>query len=152
MIAEATQVTIRAVPFASILDDPAFPDLLEAYKEDCSAPNAGPQRGIYEAMEKAGLLHCFAAYAGDLLVGFVSLMTVGMPHGNRMTTGESIFVDPEYRGTGAGEALISAAEEYVDAIGTDLSWLPRIGSAFDKVLGRRRGYTPTHTQHTRWLK
>ena len=106
-------------------------------------------------MEKAGVIQCFAAYAlpGNLLVGFVSVLTAIMPHnGRRIAVGESIFVDSRYRNTGAGNSLLLAAEQYATKAECKvLTWLPRIGSAFDKVLSRRPGYALTHSQYTRWL-
>lgn len=151
-----TQVVIRPVSFAVIYSDPAAADLIRAYSAECLIPDAQPQTALYSAMEKAGALRCFAAYLDldrDLdrhLIGFASILTAVMPHtGQLLATGESIFVDPTHRGTGAGDLLLAAAEDYADSLGATLSWLPRAGSAFDKVLSRRAGYTLTHAQHTR---
>ena len=65
---------------------------------------------------------------------------------------EKLFVDPAYRHTSAFEDLFSAAEQYVTYSSSDVfSCGARIGSALDKVLSRRSGFTATHTQHTKWL-
>ena len=162
MITEAVQIDIHPVPFSAIMDDPAFPDLLEAYADECSVPDAAPQRAIYEKMERAGVLHCFAAYSfasnsdpnfSPLLVGFISILTAEMPHGRRLATTESLFVDPDYRHTGAGFLLLDAAEAAAAAAGcSDFVATARIGSAFDKLLSRRAGYALTHLQHTRRLQ
>ena len=152
MLAEVrVEVCVRPVSFSAILDAPNSGALLHAYAEECLVSDAAPQRTIYEAMERAGVLKCFAAYADDnTLIGFVSILTATMPHTGRLqSTGESVFVDPVYRGTGAGNLLIDAAEQFADSIHAFLSWLPRIDSAFDKVLSHRSGYSLTHSQHTR---
>lgn len=91
--------------------------------------------------------------AEPLLVGFISVIRAVMPHsGQLVATVESLFVDPAYRGTGAGAKLLSTAEQYaVDSGCVALTCMSRVNSAFDKVLSRREGYSLTHTQHTRWL-
>lgn len=153
MLAETrTEICIRPVSFTAILDAPNADKLLKAYAEECLVSDAIPQRSIYEAMEKAGVLHCFAAYASDdTLIGFVSVLTAVMPHTGRLqATGESVFVAQDYRDTGAGILLIEAIEKYTDSIRAVLSWLPRVGSALDKILSRRSGYSLTHSQHTRY--
>lgn len=159
MIVElAVQIAIVAVPFSTIMDDPAFPDLLRAYATECLVPDVEPQPAIYAGMDKAGMLRCFAAYAqsdssDSLLIGFCSVITAVVPHdGHLVATTESLFVDPVYRHTEAFELLFSAAEQYAtEARCRVLTCGARIGSALDKVLSRRAGFTATHTQHTKWL-
>jgi hypothetical protein len=156
MIAVGVRLDIRPVSFSAIMDDPAFPGLFEAYRTECLVPDAQPQRAIYEAMEKAGALKCFAAYTGHgaTLIGFVSVVMTVMPHlGKRLATIESIFVGPDYRTLGADDDLLTAAEQHtMDSGCLALTALPRVGSAFDKVLSHRSGYTLTHSQHTRWFR
>ena len=161
-----TQIDIHPVPVAVIFDAPNSADLIRAYAKECLIPDAEPQRATYEAMEKAGALQCFAAYSyadfGDfvigrdasaLLIGIVSVIRASMPHsGQLVATVESLFVDPDYRGTGAGAKLLFAAEQYAEDSGcVALTCMARVGSTFDKVLSRRDGYALTHMQHTRWL-
>ena len=148
-----TTVTILPVSFRDILDAPNSADLIQAYATECLVPDAQPQRAAYEAMEKAGALQCFAAYVNGRLIGFCSVLSAVMPHtGFRLATVESVFVDPAYRSLGADADLLDAAEQYaIDSDCRQITGLARVGSAFDKVLSRRPGYTPTHTQHTRWL-
>ncbi len=156
MIIEDTsiQVTIQSVRFSVILDAPNSADLIRAYATECLVPDSQPQPAIYAAMEKAGVLKCFAAYAGNVLVGFISILTAVMPHDGRLlATVESLFVSPDHRDTGAGNLLLDAAEEYARDSGcSKLAATARVGSAFDKVLTRRAGYKLTHSQHTRWLQ
>lgn len=154
MSAETTvEVTISAVSFSVILDAPNSAPLFAAYAEECSVPDASPQRLIYEALEKAGSLRCFAAYADDSLIGFISVLVAVMPHhGHRLATTESFFVYPTYRDTGAGNLLLDAAEQYArESSCSALVYIARIGSRLDKVLARRAGCELTHVQHTRRL-
>ena len=156
-------VTILPVSVAAIFDAPNAAYLLHSYAEECLIPDAQPQRAVYEAMEKTDLLRCFGAYASGpeidtaspygLLIGFISVATPIMPHcGKRIATVESLFVDPNYRHSGAGNYLLDEAERYAARMKClALTCAARVGSAFDKVLSRRTGYALTHVQHTRWL-
>jgi GNAT superfamily N-acetyltransferase len=127
--------------------------LVDEYAAECSIPDAYPQEEKYAALEQSGALQCFAAYVDDELIGFASVLSAVMLHnGRRMAALESIFVSRSHRSSGAGNALLSAAEQYaaeVECVG--LSYLPRIGSALEKVLLRRSDCEPTHTMYTRWL-
>ena len=151
--AAPVQVAILPVSFAAILDAPNSVDLIQAYATECLVPGAQPQRAAYEEMERVGALKCFAAYMGGRLIGFCSILCAVMPHtGFRLATVESLFVDPAYRGTGAGDLLLDAAEQYAKEAGcVAFTASARVGSAFEKVLSRRTGYSLTHSQHTRWL-
>ncbi len=150
----APEVTVFPVSYAVILDAPNSPDLLQAYAEECLVPDAAPQRPMYEAMEKMGVIQCFAAYFNEtLLIGFISVFRTSVPHdGHLISAVESFFVDSSYRGTGAGLMLLAAAELHATNSGCRcLLASARIGSALDVVLSRRNGYEKTHNQHTRWL-
>jgi GNAT superfamily N-acetyltransferase len=166
MIAVENQVVIQPVSVAAIFDAPNSSDLFQANAAECLVPGAQPQREVYEAMERAGILHCFGAYTyvdsfemyaingyPSLLIGFGSVICGVMPHiGKSLATVESLFVDPAYRSTEAGNRLLDAIEQCaVDAGCVAVTSAARVGSAFDKVLSRRSGYTLTHSQHTRWL-
>lgn len=147
-------VTVLPVSFATILDDPAAPALLQAYAAECLVPDAEPQRSLYAAMEKAGSIQCFAAYLNQTsLIGFVSVIrTIVLHDGHFIAAIESLFVDLHYRSTGAGLLLIAAVEQFATDSGCRcLLSSARIGSALDLVLSRRDGYEKTHNQHTRWL-
>lgn len=156
----ATQIDVIPVSFGTIFFDSNAAPLIRAYAAECLVPDAEPQPAIYEAMEKAGVLKCFAAYLVPVdssdrlrLIGFCSVLTVVVPHdGHLVATTESLFVDPAYRHTSAFQLLFAAAEHYATGIGCRvLTCGARIGSQLDKVLERRAGFMPTHTQHTKWL-
>jgi len=156
-VGQPTIVHISLVPFASLLADPNFLPLTRAYAAECLVPDAEPQPAMYEAMEQAGMLTCFAAYVGDgqtdRLAGFCSVITAIVPHdGHLVATTESIFVHPTHRATPAFSLLFAAAEDYATSAGCRvLTCGARRGSALDRVLSRRAGFSPTHTQHTKWL-
>jgi GNAT superfamily N-acetyltransferase len=155
----AAQVTILPVPVADLFSAPNSADLHRSYATECLVPNAQPQFAIYSAMEQAGVLKCFAAYVypqsdnQPVLIGFLSLLCTVMPHnGKRWATVESVFVDPVYRSTGAGNSLLDHAERYAQDSGClGITGTARVGSAFDTVLSHRPGYALTHSQHTRWF-
>ena len=145
--------SIRRVSYSEILSAPNAQRLIAEYAAECSIPDAEPQVAMYAAMEQAGALACFGAYADEELVGFISIVTSPMPHnGKRVATVESFFVRSLLRGCGAGNFLLDAAEEYATESGClGILNTARIGSRLDNVLRRRAGYEATHTVHTRWL-
>jgi hypothetical protein len=167
------RVTVLPVSVAAIFDSPNAAELVRAYSSECLVPSAQPQPALYEAMERAGSLKCFAAYVDDpnglndgrdlggsaifygrpLLIGFISVLNAVVPHdGHRIGTIESVFVYSAYRYTTAWNSLLVAAEQYATEIGCHIiSCGPRVGSRLDKILARRPGYKPTHIQHTKWL-
>lgn len=127
--------------------------LIQEYAAECCIPDAEPQPHIYAAMEQAGALECFGAYIDDALVGFVSVVSSIMPHnGKRIATIESIYAAPEHRDSGAGTALMDAAEEFSATSGCIvLIYTARVGSALEKVLSRRSGCSRSHAMFSRWL-
>lgn len=62
--------------------------------------------------------HVFAAKDNDEIVGLVCLVPMRLPQGTRLWI-ESVILDPSYRGSGTGRALMEAAlskaKEYGDA-------------------------------------
>jgi GNAT superfamily N-acetyltransferase len=161
MTTENTQtppVAILPIRFTAILDAPNAAHLIRSYAAACIVPDAEPQRPLYDAMEKAGIIHCFGAYslvgdAGPVLIGFSSVICSIMPHdGHLVASLESLFVDPPHRSTGASDMLLSAAEKFAaDAGCRCFVCQARTGSAYDTVLSRRTGFSQTHSQYTKWL-
>lgn len=144
---------IRAINYADILDATNSKELLDEYAEECVVPDYSPQRKMYEAMDKAGILQCFGAYVEEKLVGFIVVISCVMPHnGKKTATIESIFAMSKYRDTGAGNALIVEAEKFSRGSGcVALLASPRIDSRMSVVLSRRKGWEDTHTVYTLWL-
>ena len=147
------QITVLPVSVATIFDAPNSTALFQANAAECLVPDAVPQRAIYEAMEQAGALKCFAAHLNTQLIGFISVIITIMPHnGKRIATVESIFVDPIYRVTGAGDSLLDAIDKCAEDSGCiGITGAARKGSRLEKVLARRAGYQQTHSVYTRWL-
>lgn len=141
---------IQSIHYKEILKNKS---LLEEYAKDCLVKGYNPQEQIYENMYTAGVLHCLGDYREGVLAGFVSIIVSVMPHnGNRIAVIESIFCLHEYRNLGIGFHLIQAARDKAKDLGCDLiSYLPRIGSAFDKILEHRDSCLKTHVQYTEWL-
>ena len=150
-------VTVLPVSFRAILSAPNAATLLTTYAKHCLVPDPEPQPQLYEAMERAGIFQAFAAYFNDgvdeILIGFVGVIRSIVPHdGHLIAATESLFVDPDYRSTGAFFMLIAAAESFATDSGCRcLLASARVGSALDLILSRRGGYEKTHNQHTRWL-
>jgi GNAT superfamily N-acetyltransferase len=147
-------IEIHETGVAEILDRPDARCLIAAYADECSIPDAVPQREMYLAMEKAGMLTCFGAYAGSELVGFVSVIVSVMPHnGNLVATVESLYAAPERRHTGAGNALMAEAERHARAAGcVCLTYTARVGSRLETILALRSGCERTHEMYTKWLR
>lgn len=145
------RVDIRKCGVAEVFDDPRSDVLIAEYAEECSEPGVDPQRPMYEAMEQSGVLQCFGAYVAGGLIGFVTVLTSLMPHtGKRVATIESLFALTSHRASGAGEALLSAAEQYASATGcVRLLYTARINSRLNTVLSRRSGCEATHIVFSR---
>lgn len=142
--------SVRRVSASEIL---ASPGLLAEYAAECSVPDPTPQGAVYEALESAGRLACFAIDSDSQVVGFVSVLTSEtLHHGKKAATIESLFVQKPYRTGGTADSLLTAAEQYCAVRQCDLlTYMARIGSALETVLSRRRGLERTHSQFTRWL-
>jgi hypothetical protein len=145
--------SIRRVSFLEILGAPNAQQLIDGYAAECSIPGADPQVQMYSAMEQSRALQCFGAYIGAELVGFISVLNAPTPHrGKRVGSIESLFASPAHRNTGAGNCLLTAAEQYAHEISCEaLLYTARVGSRLEKILSRRAGCKATHTVFTSWL-
>ena len=68
----------------------------------------------YQALEAGGstAFRAYGAFLGDVLIGFVVLLTPVLPHyGTAIAVAESLFVGSAHRKTGAGTLLIRQAEK-----------------------------------------
>lgn len=144
---------IRACKVAEIFEAANASSLIAAYADECCIPDAVPQREMYLAMEKVGLLACFGAYVDSELVGFVSVITSVMPHhGKLVATVESLYGAPQYRDSGAGTALMAEAERHAKVAGClCLIYTARAGSRLETILACRSGCERTHEMYTKWL-
>lgn len=109
-----TQCTVRPSTVAEISSAPNFAALLDEYCAESGITELGranAQLATYNAMEELGVLKTVAAYVGDELQGFVCVLVHTLPHfGCRVGISESLFVAEAARHTGAGVALMQAAE------------------------------------------
>lgn len=139
---------IVAMSFADLETAPTFPALLKEYAAECAIPGLPPPKAnleTYRDLEAKGLLHVLAAVEADELVGFLILLVPVLPHYSvGVAVSESFFVAKAHRGTGAGLALLRAAEQRAKAVGSPglLVSAPFQGDLF-KVLPRV-GYAETN--------
>lgn len=100
---------------AELHDEPSLAELLEQYAAESAMPELGtpaPQLATYLALEAAGVFFPLAAYEGERLVGFILPIVAPPPHyGVLVGSVESFFVAPAHRKSGAGLALLEAAED-----------------------------------------
>lgn len=143
---------IRPVSYAEILDAPNAADLFAEYAKECLVADPTPDRSMYEQMQNAGMFYCFGAYAAGRLIGFASVIIGPMPnHGKRIASLIHIFVMPKHRVSGAGNDLLTAAENLADTERVTMVYTARVGSELEKML-MRRGVEFTHVMFTRWFR
>jgi hypothetical protein len=147
------QLLVRRVNHRDILDYARGCELLSEYAEECSIPQIGtsdPQREIYAAMEKSGLMHCFGLFDDrsiPRLIGFATLLIHVLPHyGKRIANVESLFVGKAHRAYGAGEILKVGIEQYAKEQGcVGILYNARAGSRLEKLLTLQPEYERTNS-------
>ena len=73
----------------------------------------------YRLLDKSDIFHVIAAFDGNLLAGFISIVVSNNPHyGQIFAASESFFVRSDYRNTGAGLKLLRQAENLADSLGS----------------------------------
>jgi GNAT superfamily N-acetyltransferase len=148
----ASAIEVCGSTLAELMGDPDILALLAEYEAEAKSPElpaAQPQWEQYAALERAGALDVIAAYEGARLIGFVAVLRASLPHyGGGVCVVESIFVTAERRRTGAGRALIRAAEAVAAHYGTSLLVTAPAGSALEVILPRL-GYRHSNTVFVR---
>lgn len=149
----SNMIQIRLVSVKDLFDEPNFKRLSEEYTAESlieGFQRPDPDLNVYEKLESLSMLDVIAAYDGDLLVGFISLLTSAPPHYKRpITNTESFFVTMPYRKAGVGLRLLKAAEEYVKMIESPcLTVCAPVGGQLDKVMSRV-GYRHTTNVYMR---
>jgi GNAT superfamily N-acetyltransferase len=131
---------IAVATVADLMGDPDIAALVAEYAAEAKSPElpaAQPQWEQYAALEQAGLFNIIAAREDGRLVGFVSVLRSSLPHyGGPISVVESVFVRADRRRTGAGRALIRAAEALAALHGTGLLITAPAGSALERILPR----------------
>jgi GNAT superfamily N-acetyltransferase len=131
---------IAVVPVADLMADPDIDALVAEYEAEAKSPElpaAQPQWAQYGALEAAGLLTVVTARYGGQLIGVVGVLRSNIPHyGGAICVTESLFVSTARRGTGAGRALIKAAQVIAKTQGLALLIIAPAGSALETILPR----------------
>lgn len=112
---------VRKITVDELSRKPNIVELLDAYAAESSIsgmPAYNAQMDTYRALENAQLLHLFGSYSGEILTGFLCMLSTFIPHyGVNIATTESYFVAQEHRNTGAGLKLLRHAEEFAKTLG-----------------------------------
>lgn len=138
---------IRASTVVELEAAPTFSDLLAEYAAESAIEGLPPPAAkmeTYRTLNDMGALHVLAAWAGDTLAGFITILSAPLPHyGRTVAVSESFFVAKAHRSTGAGLKLLKAAEDKARELGSPglLVSAPYEGDLF-KVLPRC-GYAET---------
>lgn len=143
-----SKVEVRLTTVDAILYDSRFPGLAYDYKLESAIdglPDPEPKFDQYRLMERTGALYPLGVYYEEKLIGFAALLMPVIPHyGVVIAVTESIFVEKDFRRTGAGLKLIRTAERMAkeaDAPGIIIS--ANVNSPLSKVLPRM-GYRITN--------
>lgn len=134
---------IQPATVDELLAAPNWRALLDEYAAECGNAGIGtPSMNVdtYGKLEAAGMLKTHAAYHDGELVGFMSYLLTELPHYSRLVAvSESYFVAAAQRDTGAGLALLKAAEDTaLDAGAVGLLVSAPVGSRLDRMLAAKR--------------
>ncbi len=116
--------TIRQISVAEAFASPEFAALCREYAREASIaglPDPQEKLSAYQALEGAGnaAFRAYGAFVGDMLVGFVVLLTPVLPHyGAVVAVAERLCVASAYRKSGAGMLLIRQAERRAREVGS----------------------------------
>ena len=146
-------VDVRQRSIRELFSMPEFIGLRDEYMAECALAgmrHSLPRLEYYGMLEDAGVLTVYCAFHGGRLVGFVTLVVAPIAHyGVPMMATESIFVGSEHRKTGAGLALLRAAEEHAKNKGIHIMQVSApLGGRFERVMSRQ-GYECTNVIFTK---
>lgn len=133
---------------ASLFAAPNWQALLDEYADEVRLEGMPPAKAkfeTYDAMERAGMLHSFDARIDGLLVGFIAMLAIVLPHYNHVgCVTESFYVSKAYRQHLVGLKLLAAAEEKAAQLGSPglLVSAPYGGKLFELL--PRCGYVETN--------
>jgi GNAT superfamily N-acetyltransferase len=142
-------LTVRRVGCAEVMEHADFPELAAAYAEECriaGLPMPDGKLEIYQMLEGGGCFQGLGAFLGERLIGFAVVIAAVTPHyGVQIAVTESLFVGKPYRKTGAGLALLRAAEDYARSVGSPgLLVSAPTGGVLARVLERKKGFRETN--------
>lgn len=126
-----------------------FVEMVQEYGTDCAKeglPAPATKLSLYHQMEATGVLTCFGAFEGELLVGFATVICQMSPHyGVIMASIESLFVRESWRKSGAGLKLIRAAEVKAREVKSPTLFVfAPTGGALEQVLPRLKYKSTSH--------
>lgn len=144
---------IRTATLDDMLAAPNWWALLDEYAAECGNAGIGKpdmQVDTYRMLEASGVLKIIAAHHDGELVGFLFYLLSTLPHyGKLVAVSESVFVAHAHRDSGAGLALLKAAENAAtDAGAAGLLMSAPKGGSLDKLLAAKRY---AHTNNV-WFK
>ncbi|QII84184.1 GNAT family N-acetyltransferase [Bordetella hinzii] len=150
-------IDVKRVSADEFLARPETPALLAEYANESrigGLPAPAPDAEMYRAMYASGMLHPLAAFDGETMVGFASLIVYRNPHyGVVMGVAESLFVAGAHRSGGAGLQLLKAAELLAVGLGAVgiLVSAPE-ESRLAQVMDAKRSYTLTNRVYFKPLR
>jgi GNAT superfamily N-acetyltransferase len=146
---------VRIVPVADIL---AREDLLYEHWQEIARNKdvmiLNPLADRYDAMERAGVLLCLAAFVDDVMVGYSATVVAPHLHYGGLVYGSNdvLFVQAEHRRGSLGLRLIRDTERHAAQRGARLMlWHAKQGSALDVMLGRLKQYAVQDIIYSRAL-
>ena len=115
-------VTIRECSVAEFCASDNLDELFSEYADESSV-NGLPRYNVnfdtYHMLDKAGAIKLACAYAGEVIVGFISVLVTVLPHYSAtLATAESYFVAKKYRAGGAGLRLLRCGERFAQDAGS----------------------------------
>lgn len=151
------RLSIRPYSIAELETAPNVDALLDEYAREAGTEGLGPvvaQWWLYRKMEESGLLHTIGAFLDDTLVGFITMVVMQRPHYEALIASyESYFVAEHARKSGAGLALLCAAEELGKSLGAvGLFVNAAVGSRTDDFFAAKRDYRHTHNVYLKGLQ
>lgn len=109
-------ITVKKCTVAEIEQNPNFPSLAKEYAAEAAIhglPAPDEKIAAYRIIERSGLFQGYGAFLGEILIGFIAVLTPIIPHyGVAITVTESFFVALAHRKSGAGIKLLRAAEQH----------------------------------------
>lgn len=148
-----TALTCRRVTCREAWDSAEWPKIQAEYGADVRYPDLSPEPDwdLYLKLEAQRVLRCVGLFDGPRLVGFANYIVTQLPHfaGKRLASTESLWVDLDYRGRGAGRQLLGALQAFAREDGCYGIYLgAKVGSRAEKVLASFA--TPMNTLF--WVK
>lgn len=110
-------------------------------------------RGQFEVLEAAGVLHTVSVRDDGNLIGYYVSMLTPHPHhkGSLFAVNDILYIAPEYRSSGVAAGMISFAEEDLRGIGvTVMSFSMKTAHPF-KSLADYLGFEETDIVYSKYL-